>query len=497
MIDNWTFGRKIAAGFALSFVLLMAVGAVAYTSINKLSGTAQWVTHTHEVLEHIASVLSLLKDAETGQRGYMITGEEPFLEPYRTGSGEVLNVIKELRKLTADNPAQQKRIDSIEAPVAAKLAELKQTVDLRAKGSVDEAVKIVRGGEGKRFMDDIRRILGEMDDEERGLLRQRAAEGDAAAAGAKSVILLGTLLCLLLVTVAGFLITRSLSRQIGSSVGQIQSSSTELQAAANQQATATKEQATAMSEISTTISELLATSRQIAESAQRVAQIAGQTAAAARAGDATVATAHDSISAIRRQVDLIVNHMLELAKKSQQIGAVLDIVAELAEQTNILAINATIEAAGANEAGKRFAVVADEIRKLADRVAGSTKEIRGLIEDVRSSVNTTIMTTEGGSKSVDAGAKQFSEVAAAFGEIAGLVGTTTEAAREIELSTKQQSTAVEQVNVAITSAAQATQETEASSGQTLQTAVELTGLSRALLRIVQPQAALARHDSAA
>jgi methyl-accepting chemotaxis protein len=497
MIDNWTFGRKIAAGFALSFVLLMAVGAVAYTSINKLSSTAQWVTHTHEVLEHIASVLSLLKDAETGQRGYVITGEEPFLEPYRTGSGDVLNVIKELRKLTADNPAQQKRLDSIEAPVAAKLAELKQTIDLRAKGSVDEAFKIVRSGEGKRFMDDIRRILGEMDDEERGLLRQRAAEGDAAAGGAKSVILLGTLLCLLLVTVAGFLITRSLSRQIGSSVGQIQSSSTELQAAANQQATATKEQATAMSEISTTISELLATSRQIAESAQRVAQIAGQTAVAARAGDATVATAHDSISAIRRQVDLIVNHMLELAKKSQQIGAVLDIVAELAEQTNILAINATIEAAGANEAGKRFAVVADEIRKLADRVAGSTKEIRGLIEDVRSSVNTTIMTTEGGSKSVDAGAKQFSEVAAAFGEIAGLVGTTTEAAREIELSTKQQSTAVEQVNVAITSAAQATQETEASSGQTLQTAVELTGLSRALLRIVQPQAALARHDSAA
>jgi methyl-accepting chemotaxis protein len=100
------------------------------------------------------------------------------------------------------------------------------------------------------------------------------------------------------------------------------------------------------------------------------------------------------------------------------------------------------------------------------------------------------MTTETGSKSVDAGARQFSEVAAAFVEIRGLVGTTTEAAREIELSTKQQATAVEQVNVAITSAAQATKETEASSGQTLQTAVELSSLSRALLRIVQPQAAL-------
>jgi len=487
MTDNWTFGKKIAAGFALAFLLLTAIGTVAYRSISTLTSTSEWVTHTHEVLEHIAGVLSLAKDAETGQRGYVITGDEAFLEPYETGAGGIPAMVKELRKLTADNPSQQKRIDAAEPILEAKLAELKQTVDLRRKGSIDEVTRIVRAGEGKKFMDELRKILEQMDNEERTLLKQRAEEVAAAASGAQATIIYGTLFCLLCVTIVGTLITRSLGSQIGSSVGQIQSSSAELQAAANQQATATREQATAMSEISTTINELLATSRQIAESAQRVAQIAGQTAGAARSGDATVATAHESITAIRRQVDLIVNHMLELGKKSQQIGAVLDIVAELAEQTNILAINATIEAAGASEAGKRFAVVADEIRKLADRVAGSTKEIRGLIDDVRSSVNTTVMTTESGSKAVDAGARQFSEVAAAFGQIAGLVSTTTEAAREIELSTKQQATAVEQVNVAITSAAQATKETEASSGQTLQTAVELSGLSRALLRIVQPQ----------
>jgi methyl-accepting chemotaxis protein len=180
--------------------------------------------------------------------------------------------------------------------------------------------------------------------------------------------------------------------------------------------------------------------------------------------------------------------MRDLGKKSQQIGGILEIINELAEQTNILAINATIEAAGAGESGRRFAVVADEIRKLADRVGGSTKEIRTLIDEVRAAVNTTVMATEGGTKAVDVGARQFGEVATALMQISGLVGTTTEAAREIELSTKQQSTAVEQVNSAIASVAQATRETEASSTQTLQTATQLTGLSRELTRLIQPTA---------
>jgi methyl-accepting chemotaxis protein len=198
---------------------------------------------------------------------------------------------------------------------------------------------------------------------------------------------------------------------------------------------------------------------------------------------------HESIGGIRRQVDQIVSHMLELGKKSQEVGAVLDIVAELAEQTNILAINATIEAAGAGEAGKRFAVVADEIRKLADRVGGSTKEVRALIDDVRSAVNTTVMATETGSKAVDAGSKQFIDVAESFKRIAALVTTTTDAAREIELSTKQQSSAVEQVNTAIANVAQASVETETSAGQTLQTVSQMATLSRELLRIVQPHMA--------
>ncbi len=239
-----------------------------------------------------------------------------------------------------------------------------------------------------------------------------------------------------------------------------------------------------MNEITTTISELLITSRQIAESAQRVSRIAEETAEAARSGDATIEQTRESITAIRAQVDQIVQHMLALGERSQQIGGVADLVTELAEQTNILAINATIEASGAGEWGRRFAVVAEEIRKLADRTAGSAKEIRALIDDVRGAVNTTVMATEIGVKAVDAGSRTFDEATDSFGRIAQLVATTNDATREIELSTKQQTTAVEQVNLAASDTARVTRETEASATQTRQTASHLASLSANLLNLV-------------
>jgi methyl-accepting chemotaxis protein len=478
MAQSWTFGRKIAAGFSLSVAILLAVGAVAYRSTDLLIDNNGRVAHTHRVLEDIAEVLSLLKDAETGQRGFVITGDESFLEPYQAALGPLPKTVASLRSLTSDNPHQLQRLDEAEPLILAKLAELKRTIDQRRTQGFEATQKAVQAGEGKKVMDDLRKVLGAMDQEERTLMKERSDAAEASASGAKTTISVGALAAFLFVGLAGFVITRSLNHQLGTAVSSIRSSSAELQAAATQQASGSREQSSATSEVSTTIRELLATSRQIAE----------RTATGARTGDQTVQRAQEAISSIKRQVDLVVGHMLDLGKKSQQAGGILEIINELAEQTNILAINASIEAAGAGENGKRFAVVADEIRKLADRVGGSTKEIRGLIEDIRAAVNTTVMATESGTKAVDTGTRQFGEVTASFRQIAGLVGTTTEAAREIELSTKQQATAVEQVNVAISNAAQATKENEASSNQTLQTATQLADLSRDLVKLIQQDA---------
>jgi methyl-accepting chemotaxis protein len=489
MSKNWTFGQKLAAGYAVLVAFAVIIGVLATYALRAAVASKDRVIGVNAQV--LIDAVRLRLDAEArvaSLRGYLLVREERFLEQLRAARNEYSAIAGRL-KSSVNTEEGQRLLDAVERASADHRQVVDEFVSLaRTQASNDVVLRLA---DQKLFpaRERLDEQLHSFISLQERLLEEAKREATDAATTAAAWLTSFVVVAVLFAIVMAFVLTRSLSRQIGTAVGHVQSSSSELQAAATQQASGAKEQATAMNEITTTISELVSTSRQIAESAQRVAQIAEQTAAAARHGEGTVEKGQESVSGIRRQVDQVVVHMLDLGKKSQEIGAVLEIVSELAEQTNILAINATIEATGAGETGRRFAVVADEIRKLADRVANSTKEIRTLIDDVRGAVNTTVMATESSTKAVDAGSRQFAEVAVAFKQIAGLVGTTTDAAREIELSTKQQATAADQVRVAVTDVAQATHESEASTGQTLQTASQLAGLSRELLRLIKPQTA--------
>jgi len=485
MGNSWTFGRKLALGFTVTVVAFLLVAFTGLRASQTLVENDTWVAHTHEVRAQLATMLAKLIEAETSQRGYVITGAERYLEPYREALAGLDKACNDVRKLMIDNPTQQSRLASVRALLDERTTELSAVIEVRRAGGLDAAVARISAGRGQELTERIRRAIGELDAEEDRLLDVREREAHAAAATASGVILWGGTATVVVTILIGWLLSRALVQRIGSAVIQVETSSAELQTAANQQVSGTREQSTAMTQISTTMTELLASSRQISDSAVRVSQSARQTGAAAGAGEATVERGNEATALVRRQVDVVVGHMLDLGKKSQQAGVVLDIVAELAEQTNILAINAAIEAAGAGDSGRRFGVVAEEIRKLADRVTASTKGIRTMLDDVRGAVTVAVMATETGSKAVDAGATQVAEMARAFREIASLVASTIDAAREIELSTKQQAIAVEQVNLAIADVAQATRETETSASQTLQTSSQLITLSSALTRLVQ------------
>lgn len=484
MARHWTFGQKIHIGFAITLALAVVVGAIAVYSLRAVVASKDEIITFHaQTVIHLEQIRGAFEAKVVGVRGYLITGEDRFLLKLQDAREDLLGHLAELRRIRAQDEGIR-MVESLDRREREHQEGVERTVAARKAGITGEALNRVFE---EQIMPRYTALLQELETsiaaEQRALEEARRRSTAMASSAIRLLVSIVIAAALLTGAIALFL-ARSLGTQIRTAVGQVQSSATRLHTAANQQATGAKQEATAMTEISTTTHELIVTSRQITESAQRVSQIAEQTTAAAKAGGNTVERAHESFAGIRRHVDLVVNHMLDLGRKSQQIGAVLDLVSELSEQTNILAINATIEAAGAGEVGKRFAVVADEIRKLADRVGEGAKEIRALIEDVRGAVNTTVMATESGSKAVDAGSRQFADVAVAFKQIASLISTTTDAAREIELSTKQQSTAVEQVNVAISNVAAATKESEASSHQTLSTATQLTSLSRDLLLLV-------------
>lgn len=487
-MTNWTFGRRLAVSFGVMVLLTVAVAAVSLTSLNSVVSSKDRVINVNSRLAFDAQ--SLVADVNAGtaaSRGYLLTGERSYLDVLATDRALQLGDLAKLNQ-NVSSAEERQLVSEIATAQAAHQRAVDSLIAKRTPGTTLHEIHVAFNAPAEsatrtQLDGAVRAFIAN----ENQLLTAAQKSSANTASSALLWVLIASLFAVVLAAAFAFSLRKILRNQIGSAVGEVKSSSVELQATANQQASSVKEQSTAMNEIVTTISELLATSRQIAESAQRVAEIAKQTGGAGLTGEHTIERTQESILGIRHQVDTIVSYMLELGERSQQIGVIVEIVMELAEQTNILAINSTIEAAGAGEAGKRFAVVADEIRKLADRVAGSTKEIRALIDLTRGAVNTAVMATEIGSKAVDAGNEQFSAVASIFSEIASLVVTTMDAAREIELSTKQQMTAVEQVNIAMSDLAQGAKETEIGSVQIFQTASQLATLSENLVRLVEPE----------
>ena len=166
-----------------------------------------WVNHTHEVIYQSERFLSSLKDTETGQRGYLLTNDSAYLQPYYVGISSSETHFEKLRELTKDNPQQQKRLALIDEKVEIKLAELFQTIELvKNNGDNSEAITMVKGNKGKQYMDSLRRLLTDFDNAELLLLEQRKGDFKASSAKIETLILVQLIFfCFLAIFVLLFL----------------------------------------------------------------------------------------------------------------------------------------------------------------------------------------------------------------------------------------------------------------------------------------------------
>ncbi|MBL8508999.1 MAG: methyl-accepting chemotaxis protein [Chitinimonas sp.] len=534
---RWTVGWKIALGYLLALLALVAIGLTAHRSLEGLLVAASWKDHTYAVLGQLDSVATLLKDAETGQRGYLLTGQERYLEPYVLAVRKLDNTLQALQQATRDNPAQQQRLQQVRQATVNKLAELKQTIDLRRDAGQQAAIALVLTDQGKRDMDALRHLLAEMEAEERALLQQRDATMQGNAEFAMALVTYGIPLVALLVLGVAVLVTRNIAIPLRSladaaraiSQGDLaprltsltrsdelgvlnqaflqMAATLRLKAAAavsiargdlravpmlaseqdelglafrsmvtnlqsvvadmrqgsqamesvvgtvmtgtTQVATAADETATATTQLATTIAEL----RQTTElTSQRMAEVSGSAlmaAEVARSGQAAVNEVVRGMQDIQGRMGVVAERIGQLTDKSLAISDIVNAVNALSEQSAILAVNASIEAAHADEQGQGFAVVAHEMKSLAGQSKQAVVQVRGILLEIQQLITALVMATEHSVAAVESGVAQSGVAGDALARMSTTAAANAQAAQQIAVTAMQQATGVQQIAAAV------------------------------------------------
>ncbi|MGK5048097.1 methyl-accepting chemotaxis protein [Janthinobacterium sp. GB4P2] len=486
-IADLRIATRLYGGFGTIVLLLAALVSVATLNVSRLADANAINTHTYQVLAENSAILESLINLETGQRGYVITGAEASLEPYKAGQAAFGTHLAKARDMTSDNPAQQERLAKLDAAKQAWLAgALDPVIAMRravAQGTaaIEPVLALEKEGRGKQGMDAMRALLGEIGQAETVLLARRSEAAAALQArthwtllggGAAALILAALIAWWLAHNISGPLraaidvarqvaqgdltvqvdvrskdetgelmqalkdMTASLLRivtevrggtqAIATASRQIASGNIDLSARTEQQASSLEETASSMEELTSTV-------QRNAQNASEANGLAASASAVAGKGGSVVAQVVDTMGSIN--------------DSSRKIVDIIGVIDGIAFQTNILALNAAVEAARAGEQGRGFAVVATEVRNLAQRSAGAAREIKGLIND-------SVAQVESGARLVDEAGHTMREIVDSVHKVSSIVG-------EISSASDEQRAGIEQVNQAISEMDQVTQQNAA------------------------------------
>jgi methyl-accepting chemotaxis protein len=248
----------------------------------------------------------------------------------------------------------------------------------------------------------------------------------------------------------------------------------------NIQASGSSEQASSVAEITATMEELARTAAQIAENSNKVAKQADDSDKTSKKGFTLVNNVIQAIETIDAKMNQISQKTQVLGTQSKQIGKVLDIIYDIANETHLLALNATIESVAAGEFGKRFGVVAAEVRRLAESARENAESIKTIIEEFQDSINTTILSIDEGSKMTSNVNRTAQEIINNFSHITESVAQTSQNANEISIATQQQRSASDQIVLTLKDVAEVT---KIQAEELKKSSVELENLSTLALNL--------------
>ncbi|MEG4128535.1 CHASE3 domain-containing protein [Microcoleus sp. Pol1B3] len=458
--------KVVPLGFGSIFLLMITIGFATKLSMDNLAEAIEWQTHTYVVKTNLQALEKDLVDAETGQRGFIFAGKEEFLEPYNNGQVAFYTTVNATKELIKDNPEQVKNLEQVEKLGQQKLDELAESISLKRAGKEPELRDLVLSGKGKIFMDEIRDKLAEMLKVEDNLLVQRTKVAKQSEQLAAIVSIGGTIVAVVFGSFIVLFIFAKIIRPINQVANTIASSSTEIAATVQQQERTAAQQSSSVNQTTITMDELGAASQQSAQQAQAGAESARQALQITEKGTLAVEQTLESMIILKENVGAIAAQILQLSEQTYQIGNISTDVTDLANQTNMLALNASVEAVRAGESAKGFTVIAAEIRKLADKSKKSAEKINRLVDDIKNAINSTVAVTKEGTKTVEQGTKISQETAAAFSKVANAVNNVVLNNQQISLTAQQQAVAIQQVVEAMNSLNLSAKETASGITQT-------------------------------
>ncbi|WP_406641098.1 methyl-accepting chemotaxis protein [Pseudomonas californiensis] len=277
---------------------------------------------------------------------------------------------------------------------------------------------------------------------------------------------------------------RELIGGIGDGVSQIASAAEQLSAVTEQTCMGVNTQKEETDQVATAMNEMAATVQEVARNAQQASQAAAQADQQAREGDGIVGQAIEEIEQLAREVVNSTHAMNQLKQESGKIVGVLDVIKSVSQQTNLLALNAAIEAARAGEAGRGFAVVADEVRSLAQRTQKSTEEIEELIAALQTGTQQVATTLDSSRSLTDNSVDLSRKVGKALEEITRTVGTIQHMNEQIATASEEQSVVAEQINRNVISVRDISEQTASASDETAASSIELAKLGTHLKALV-------------
>jgi len=278
---------------------------------------------------------------------------------------------------------------------------------------------------------------------------------------------------------------RTLTIQIKEAANSLAAASSEISASVTEIAAGATETATAANETSTTVEEVRQTALDSNRKAKNVSESAQKAVQISQTGEKSVAATIDGMRQIESQMESIAESIMKLSEHGQAIGGIIATVEDVAEQSNLLAVNASIEAAKAGEHGKGFAVVAHEVKSLAEQSRQATARVRNILDDIQKATSSAVMTTEQGSKAVEAGVVKSKDAGDSIQRLANSVADAAQATTQIAVSSQEQLVGMDQVVSAMESIKQASTQNVTATKQVESAAHELHELGQRLKQLIE------------